>query len=308
MRNLFFAALGGLFLLQTAACQKEKGIKTPLGHRFINHTNLPGKKIESGEVANINLYVWVKDSLISSTIRDQGGPQDMMIPAKESLNKDLLAHNEALFMMTNGDSATVIQQMDSMLTSTIKKRFGIEAKEMRFEIAVKEVLDTASVQRKMRKSQDRMAALQSKAEAAQADPKKASARFPEVKTLVETMLAEYKAGSLGSKLQKSKTGLEYVIIAPGEGESLERGEPALTHYYGCLKADGNMFDNSFERGAPASFTVGQLVPGFNEGMMLLKPGGKALLFLPANLGYGSRVMADGKIPPNSDLVFYVEVE
>lgn len=308
MRNLFFAAACGLLLLQTAACQKEKGIKTPLGHRFINHTNLPGKKIESGEVANINLYIWVGDSLITSTIRDNGGPQDMMMPPKENLNKDLLAHNEAIFMMTNGDSATVIQQMDSILTNTIKKRFGIEAKEMRFEIAVKEVLDTATVQRKMRKSQERMASLQAKAEAAQADPKKVQARLPEVKTLVETTLAEYKAGTLGGKLQKSKTGLEYIILAPGEGDLLERGEPALTHYYGCLKADGKMFDSSFERGAPASFTVGQLVPGFNEGMLMLKPGGKAVLFLPASLGYGARVMADGKIPPNSDLVFYLEVE
>lgn len=67
-----------------------------------------------------------------------------------------------------------------------------------------------------------------------------------------------------------------------------------------------MFDNSFERGEPAPFPVGQLIPGFNEGMQLLNRGGKAILFIPPALGYGEAGAGD-VIPSNADLVFYIEM-
>jgi FKBP-type peptidyl-prolyl cis-trans isomerase FkpA/FKBP-type peptidyl-prolyl cis-trans isomerase FklB len=67
-----------------------------------------------------------------------------------------------------------------------------------------------------------------------------------------------------------------------------------------------MFDNSYDRGGPAPFNVGSLIPGFNEGMKLLNRGGKALLFIPSKLGYGEQG-AGGDIPPNADLVFYIEM-
>ena len=67
-----------------------------------------------------------------------------------------------------------------------------------------------------------------------------------------------------------------------------------------------MFDNSYDRGGPSPFTVGGLIPGFNEGMKLLNRGGKALLFIPSDLGYGEQG-AGAEIPPNTDLVFYIEM-
>jgi FKBP-type peptidyl-prolyl cis-trans isomerase FkpA len=67
-----------------------------------------------------------------------------------------------------------------------------------------------------------------------------------------------------------------------------------------------MFDNSYDRGGPAPFNVGGLIPGFNEGMKLLNRGGKALLIIPSKLGYGAQG-AGGDIPPNTDLVFYIEM-
>ena len=79
------------------------------------------------------------------------------------------------------------------------------------------------------------------------------------------------------------------------------------NYYGAL-TDGTVFDNSFERGAPLVFPVGvgQVISGWDEGLMLLNEGSKATFFIPANLGYGEN--ATGSIPANSELIFYVELD
>ncbi len=306
MRNFFLAAVCGLALLQNSACQKSAGTKTEMGNTFTNHTNGTGHKLMAGEMANVNMWLYANDSLLQSTQRDQGGPVDIVVPKKETLTKQLMAYNEALLMMAVGDSATIVQPVDSMMAANLKARLGMDVKTFRFEIKVLSVKDTAYVAGEARKNEARMQVLQGKMAAAKANAGPYKARSAEVKALIAKTLADYKAGSLGAKLTKSGSGLEIVILEPGTGENFKKGEPALTSYYGVLKADGTMFDNSFDRGEPMPFTIGQLVPGFNEGMMMLKPGGKAVLFIPSALGYGARDA--GKIPPNSDLVFYVECD
>lgn len=79
----------------------------------------------------------------------------------------------------------------------------------------------------------------------------------------------------------------------------------IVHYRGTL-TDGTVFDSSYDRGTPASFGVGQVIPGWTEALKLMKPGDKWMLHIPANLAYGSRAVG-GKIPPNSDLIFQVEL-
>lgn len=122
---------------------------------------------------------------------------------------------------------------------------------------------------------------------------------------IKQMLAEYKSKKLAG-LKKSASGLEYVIIDQGTGPGIKDGDMIPTSYYGVRKADGVMFDNSYDRGGPADFGVGQLIPGFNEGMKLLNRGGKAVLFIPSELGYGAQGASE-QIPPNTDLVFYIEM-
>lgn len=120
-------------------------------------------------------------------------------------------------------------------------------------------------------------------------------------------LAAYNAGTLGSQLKKTASGLEYIIHEQGTGATVANGDLVPTHYYGALKADGDMFDNSYAGcGDPPLFTVGQLISGFNEGMKLLNRGGKATLFIPYQLGYGTS--GSGSIPPKADLVFYIELQ
>ena len=102
------------------------------------------------------------------------------------------------------------------------------------------------------------------------------------------------------------SGLKYAIIQEGEGELVGKEKQATVNYSGFL-LDGTKFDSSVERDEPFTFVVGvgQVIPGWDEGVQLMKKGSKARFIVPANLAYGDRDL--GKIPPNSTLIFDVEV-
>ncbi len=102
------------------------------------------------------------------------------------------------------------------------------------------------------------------------------------------------------------SGLKYAIIKEGEGELVGKEKQVTVHYSGFL-LDGTKFDSSVERDEPFTFVagVGQVIPGWDEGVQLMKKGSKARFIVPSNLAYGDRDL--GKIPPNSILIFDVEV-
>lgn len=103
------------------------------------------------------------------------------------------------------------------------------------------------------------------------------------------------------------SGLQYRVLSsgPADGISPTFFDSVLVHYHGTL-TDGTVFDSSIERGQPATFGVGQVIPGWTEALKLMKPGDKWLLQIPSQLAYGSQAVG-GKIPPNSDLIFRVEL-
>lgn len=103
------------------------------------------------------------------------------------------------------------------------------------------------------------------------------------------------------------SGLQYVDLVIGEGDAPQVGQRVSVHYSGMLK-DGTPFDNSYDRGTPLQFMVGvgQVIPGFDEGLLTMAIGGKRRLHIPSTLGYGERG-AGSAIPPNSDLIFEVEL-
>lgn len=105
-------------------------------------------------------------------------------------------------------------------------------------------------------------------------------------------------------IQTTASGLQYKVIQEGTGPSPKAGDTVTVHYRGTL-LDGKEFDSSYSRQEPATFQVGQMIPGFDEGLQLMKQGGKYQLFIPPSLGYGTRNV--GPIPPNSVLVFDVEL-
>lgn len=109
-----------------------------------------------------------------------------------------------------------------------------------------------------------------------------------------------------TKINTTESGLQYAIISEGEGENADSGNVVTVHYSGFL-ADGTKFDSSVERDDPFSFLLGtgQVIPGWEEGLKLMRKGGKARLVIPPELGYGG--VSVGTIPPNSTLFFDVEL-
>jgi len=103
------------------------------------------------------------------------------------------------------------------------------------------------------------------------------------------------------------SGLKYIDEVVGTGASPERGQQVTVHYTGWLE-DGTKFDSSVDRGSPFMFQidVGQVIKGWDEGVMSMKVGGKRRLIIPPDLGYGARG-AGGVIPPNATLIFEVEL-
>jgi FKBP-type peptidyl-prolyl cis-trans isomerase len=123
----------------------------------------------------------------------------------------------------------------------------------------------------------------------------------------EREAARAELDKLASGFEETKSGLRYQIIQKGNGKAAEAGKMVSVHYKGQL-ADGTVFDSSYKRNAPLDFQVGvgQVIPGWDEGICLLNVGDKARLVIPSDLGYGA-AGAGGVIPPNATLVFDVEL-
>lgn len=101
------------------------------------------------------------------------------------------------------------------------------------------------------------------------------------------------------------SGLQYEILRAGKGENPKTTDRVVVHYRGTL-IDGKQFDSSYDRGEPMTFGVTQVIPGWVEGLQLMKPGAKWKLFIPSNLAYGARGYPP-LIPPNSSLIFDIEL-
>ncbi|MFS4482607.1 peptidylprolyl isomerase [Hyunsoonleella sp. 2307UL5-6] len=127
-------------------------------------------------------------------------------------------------------------------------------------------------------------------------------RLAEEKAKQEAALDEVATG-----FEKTDSGLRYQIIQKGDGVKAEKGKTVSVHYKGQL-IDGTVFDSSYKRNEPIDFPlgVGQVIPGWDEGISLLNVGDKARLVIPSHLGYGSRG-AGGVIPPDANLIFDVEL-
>ena len=108
----------------------------------------------------------------------------------------------------------------------------------------------------------------------------------------------------GPNVTTTASGLRIEILEQGSGAQPLASSTVEVHYAGWL-TDGTGFDNSFDRGSPSQFGVGQVIPGWTEALLTMKVGTKALLYIPSDIGYGARGV--GSIPPNSDLVFYVDM-
>ena len=128
---------------------------------------------------------------------------------------------------------------------------------------------------------------------------------------VSAMAGQEQAGTKGKpvagKTVTTASGLKYTDVKVGSGASPVKGKQVKVHYTGTLE-NGKKFDSSVDRNEPFTFIigVGQVIPGWDEGVMGMKVGGKRKLIIPSKLGYGAAGAA-GVIPPNATLLFDVEL-
>jgi FKBP-type peptidyl-prolyl cis-trans isomerase len=113
--------------------------------------------------------------------------------------------------------------------------------------------------------------------------------------------------SAAENVVTTDSGLQYVVIAEGDGAAPQPGNRVFVHYVGTLE-DGTKFDSSRDRGRPFDFTIGQgqVIKGWDEGVGMMKVGDRRKFIIPPDLGYGARG-AGGVIPPNATLIFDVEL-
>mmetsp|Transcript_10693 Transcript_10693/g.11760 ORF Transcript_10693/g.11760 Transcript_10693/m.11760 type:complete len:252 (+) Transcript_10693:56-811(+) len=132
-------------------------------------------------------------------------------------------------------------------------------------------------------------------------------RTANIQELVKKSGAEFIENFLSCNEDATQTesGLVYVPMVVGEGAQPTVENTVEVHYHGTL-TDGTVFDSSVERGQTISFPLGQVIKGWQEGLSMMKEGGKATLVIPSDLGYGDAGSGD-TIPPGATLIFEVEL-
>jgi len=109
----------------------------------------------------------------------------------------------------------------------------------------------------------------------------------------------------GIELQATPSGLYYQMIEEGTGKNAEWADWVKVNYKGYT-LDGKVFDSSYKKGKSMKFYIGNVIAGWNEGLQMMKPGGKAFFVVPSGLAYGEKGFAN-IIPPNTTLAFEVEL-
>lgn len=109
-------------------------------------------------------------------------------------------------------------------------------------------------------------------------------------------------------IQTLPSGLQYKVVRSGPegGMRPQETDEVKVHYEGKF-VDGKVFDSSYERGMPAAMPLRALIPAWVEALKLMKPGDEWMLYVPPELGYGEEGAGGGEIPPNSVLIFRIEL-
>ena len=200
--------------------------------------------------------------------------------------------NHALLMMGKGDSATFILRADSFYLGTLRMKkvpsFIRKGGNLTFHI---KLLSIKSGNEVLQEQVDYMKEMKENSE---------KGKFIEKDSLSKYLTR--------SKITVAPTasGLYYISLLEGTGEQPKMGNKVKVHYRGTF-TNGKVFDSSYDSGAPLEFKIGgkQVIRGFEEGVILMKKGGRSKLVIPSALGYGEN--AAGEIPPFTTLIFEIEL-
>lgn len=226
-------------------------------------------------------------------------PDVINLPTQSSYVSPL---HMVMMQMAVGDSVTAAFEVNR-LTESMKLPMTssgfFDGDVLLMDIGMLRIRDTATVKAEQRKMEQRL-------------EQKRQKTIQRGKTIQKQTLARieaYKNDQLAdNQINKTESGLKYIIHEKGKGQLAEAGQMITVHYMGFTTNQSDQFDTSFDDGEPISFVVGkgEVILGWDEALTLLPVGTKATLFIPYHLAYGEQGRGD-VIPPYANLTFYVEI-
>lgn len=268
-------------------CSKDKvevidGVKIQIhGH------DSKAQKLKDGDIITFDLVIKNgADSVLQDSRKEAQPAKGMVQPPNNAPGAFKGTFENGLRLLSVGDSATILVPIDSLIKSVQAPLppFLKPGTDLKYTVKIIKVQSKEDFEKEMA----------GQAAAAKKDAAKKLAQEP-------AMIADFIAKT-GKKYEKTASGLNYFIEKPGTGPSPKNGETWVVNYRGTF-LDGKEFDKQDK----AEMPLGQMIPGFNEALTLMKAGCKARFVIPSAIAYGEQVQPGGPIPPNSVLVFELEV-
>jgi len=265
-----------------------------------NSVKPQGQKYYDG----LNFHRVIPDFMIQGGCPQGTGTGNPGYKFDDEFHKDLKHDAPGVLSMANAGPGTngsqfFITHLETPWLDNKHTVFGkvVEGQDIVNAIAQGDVLDSLEIVREGKAAEDFNAI-----EAFRSFEGAREKRIAEMKAQQQAELDKLAAG-----FKSTNSGLRYQILQEGSGLKAETGKTVSVHYKGQL-ADGTVFDSSYKRNQPIDFPlgVGQVIPGWDEGIGLLKVGDKARFVIPSDLAYGS-AGAGGVIPPDATLIFDVEL-
>ena len=291
---IFLFAVLFLFSCSNNKDENYSTLKYNKGFYKIIKKNKTGDTAKAGEYILYNILFEDNKGKVFRKALDENKTLREHVIADTSLMKDLTAVSEVLYKMTKGDSAFLyIPLTEAERTGDMKN-----SDTLFFYINVRDIID----EKKMRDI------IEDEFLRQEADETAARIKQIEVDQKIMKARDEYKKGKLKAKLKRTPNGVEILTLEKGSGKAVKKGSRISIGYYGMTMKDADTFDNSFRRNKDFEMVVGtqQVIPGWDEAFENMNVGDKAVIFVPSKMAFGEK----GKlpiIPPNADLVFYVEI-
>jgi FKBP-type peptidyl-prolyl cis-trans isomerase FkpA len=290
------AAILGLAMISLNACTNKNYKKTKDGLEYKIVKDAKGdKKAVAGDVISMHIIVSYKDDKVDTVLMDSrkvnhNEPIEIMlgpVPFKG-------AWEEGLTMLTPGDSASFRSSVDSLMKADLGMLppFMKKGQKVQYDVVLVSIKSKEQVEQERQKMEQEQ-----------------QAHAGQQREIDDKALQEYLASN-NITAQKTASGIYYTINKQGSGPKVASGQTVTVNYTGKT-LDGETFDSNvdpkFEHVQPFEFAVGQgmVIPGWDEGLMLLNKGSKATLYIPSTLAYGPR--GNGPIPPNAILKFDIEL-
>ena len=309
-KSLFFYCVGFLIIFSSMQCGesngKDNGSSTTNittsnteqisanGFAYIHHVQNEGRKPQVGEYAYFNLDAYGFINEESPLFHVGSGENTTKILAPEQVKGFTNPTYDVLPLMAIGDSLSVklmtekVQNLPPEFANLQYINYHLKLT----DIKTPEENNQLQIEKFNKKKEQLIAA---------------QARMDKIVSDCQKALSDYKSGNLNNNLTETSSGLKYIIHEEGKGKVIKKGGLVDVLNYTTLM-DGTVIENIFESGSIKTISVGRAdnLPGLDEAFSYLKYGGKATLFVPYQLAYGT----DGfppTIPAKSDIMMYIEL-